>query len=100
MHRPGGRHPAGHLHSYRELRSLLRAAGFDRIDSFWATPEIRWPTHMLQFEAGDFARQRRTAPQGESRVTRVIGSLLPSFMIKHVAPGLAFLARKSAVARP
>jgi len=95
----GRRRPPGHLHSYRELRSLLRDGGFERIDSFWATPEIRWPTHMLQFEARDFARQRRTAPQGENRTSRAIIPLLPGFMIKHVAPGLAFLARKCAVVR-
>jgi SAM-dependent methyltransferase len=89
-----GRRPPGHLHSYRELRALLRSVGFDRFDSFWATPEMRWPTHMLRFEATDFAQQRRKVPQGESRRTRAIGALLPAFAIKHVAPGLAFLARK------
>lgn len=95
-----GRRPAGHLHSYRKLRALLREAGFDRSDSYWATPEMRWPTHMLQFEAADFARQRRKVPQGESRRIRAIASLLPSFMIRHVAPGLAFLARKKTAAVP
>lgn len=89
-----GRRPPGHLHSYRELRAMLANAGFDRIDSYWATPEMRWPTHMLKFESQDFARERRKVPQGESRRTRALGALLPSFMIKHVAPGLAFLARK------
>jgi len=94
-----GRRPAGHLHSYRKLRALLREVGFDRIDSYWATPEMRWPTHMLQFESADFAEQRRKVPQGESRRIRTIASLLPAFMIKHVAPGLAFLARKAATVR-
>jgi SAM-dependent methyltransferase len=93
-----GRRPAGHLHSYRELRALLGSVGFDRIDSYWATPEMRWPTRMLQFESTDFARERRKVPQGESRRTRAISALLPAFLIKHVAPGLAFLARKKAVA--
>lgn len=89
-----GRRPAGHLHSYRELRALLRQAGFDRIDSYWATPEMRWPTHMLHFESADFAQERRKVPQGDSRRIRAIAALLPSSMIRHVAPGLAFLARK------
>ena len=91
-----GRRPPGHLHSYRELRALLRDAGFDRIDSYWATPEMRWPTHMLKFESDSFAQERRNVPQGESRRAAAVTSLLPSFMIKHVAPGLAFLARKRA----
>lgn len=89
-----GQRAPGHLHSYRELRGLLRRAGFDRIDSYWATPEMRWPTHMLHFEADDFARERRKVSQGENPRTRAIASFLPAFMIKHVAPGLAFLARK------
>ena len=93
-----GRRPPGHLHSYRELRALLGSVGFDRVDSYWATPEMRWPTHMLQFESAGFAQQRRSVPQGESRRTRAIASLLPAFTIKHVAPGLAFLARKRAAA--
>lgn len=90
-----GRRPAGHLHSYGALRALLLGAGFRRIESYWATPEMRWPTHMLRFESDDFARQRRGVRQGENRRTHAIASLLPSSMIKHVAPGLAFLARKN-----
>lgn len=93
-----GRRPPGHLHSYGELRGLLRGAGFERMQSYWATPEMRWPTHMLCFESDDFARQRRTVRQGENRRTHTIASLLPSAMIKHVAPGLAFLSRKKAAA--
>jgi hypothetical protein len=93
-----GRRPPGHLHSYGELRGLLRGAGFDRIESYWATPEMRWPTHMLRFESEEFARDRRNVRQGESRRTHAIASLLPGFMIKHVAPGLAFLVRKKAAA--
>lgn len=94
----GGRRPPGHLHSYRELRSLLSRAGFERIDSYWATPEMRWPTHMVPFAARDFARQRRKVPQGESRRTGAIAALLPGFMIKHVAPGLACIAWKKSPA--
>jgi SAM-dependent methyltransferase len=94
----GAKRPPGHLHSYGELRALLSNAGFERIESYWATPEMRWPTHMLRFEAGDFSRERRKVPQGETRATRAIASLLPAFMIKHVAPGLTFLARKRAAA--
>ncbi|HEX5461233.1 MAG TPA: class I SAM-dependent methyltransferase [Steroidobacteraceae bacterium] len=93
-----GRRAPGHLHSYLELRALLRSAGFDRIESYWATPEMRWPTHMVPFESGEFSRQRRKVPQGESRRTAAIASLLPDFMIKHVAPGLAFIARKTSAA--
>lgn len=91
-----GRRPPGYLHSYRELRALLGEAGFDRIESYWATPEMRWPTHMLKFESESFGQERRRVPQGESRRAGAITSLLPDFMIKHVAPGLAFLARKRA----
>lgn len=89
-----GRRPPGHLHSYRALRALLYSVGFDRIESYWATPEMRWPTHMVSFESDEFSHQRRKVPQGESRRTGAIASLLPNFMIKHVAPGLAFIARK------
>lgn len=95
-----GRRPPGYLHSYRELRSLLSGMGFDRLESYWATPEMRWPKHMLRFESDTFRRDRRKVPQGESRRLRAIGSLVPSSMIKHVAPGLAFLARKKPTASP
>lgn len=94
-----GRRPPGYLHSYRELRGLLGSAGFDRIESYWATPEMRWPTHMVPFDSDDLARLRREVPQGENRRTRLIAGLLPTFLIKHVAPGLAFLARKKAAER-
>lgn len=90
-----GRRPAGHLHSYRKLRALLTESGFGRIESYWATPEMRWPTHMVSFDSPDFASERRKIPQGESRRTRTIASILPDAMIKHVTPGLAFLASKN-----
>ncbi|MGH7104920.1 MAG: class I SAM-dependent methyltransferase [Acetobacteraceae bacterium] len=89
-----GRRAPGYLHSYRELRGLLHRAGLEPIESYWATPEMRWPTHMLRFQSSNFAQERRKVPQGENRRTRAIASALPGFMIKHVAPGLAFLTRK------
>lgn len=87
------RHPPGYLHSHRELRSMLLHNRFDHIESYWATPEMRWPEQMISFEPRTFRRERRSAPQGESRRVRMIASMLPHWTIKHTAAGLVFLAR-------
>jgi len=86
--------PPGYLHSHRELAALLRSSGFVHLDSYWSTPEMRWPDHLIRFDTATFSQERIGVPQGESRRTSLIAALLPDFMIKHIAPGLTFVATK------
>lgn len=89
--------PFGILHSHNELRAMLRESGFDRIDSFWATPEMRYPTHYVSTDAAA-VRDARTKPgfvQGESRSTRFLMRFIPASLVRHFTPGLAFLAYKA-----
>lgn len=87
---------AGWLYSHDRLAAMLRTAGFSKMDSFWATPEMRYPKHYVPTDAASI-RKARSAPefvQGEIRSTRLLMRLLPASLVKHFTPGLAFLARK------
>jgi SAM-dependent methyltransferase len=88
--------PFGMLHSYPALTAMLRDAGCDKIDSFWATPEMRYPTQYVPTDAASI-RQARRKPgfiQGESRSTRLLIQFIPASLVKYITPGLAFLATK------
>jgi hypothetical protein len=87
---------AGFLYSYTALKAMLRGAGFQSIDSFWATPEMRFPTHYVPTDAASIreARRRPGFIQSESRSTRLLMPFIPSSFVKHFTPGLAFLATK------
>ena len=92
----GHSRPSGMLHSYSRLKALLREEGFEKIDSFWATPEMRFPTEYVPTDAASI-RQARRRPgfiQGEWRSTRLLMRFIPASLVKHVTPGLAFLAVK------
>ena len=86
----------GRLYSHNALKALLRDAGFERIDSFWATPEMRFPTHYVPTDATSIrdARRRAGFVQGEMRSTRLLMGIIPATLVKHFTPGLAFLATK------
>jgi len=91
-------HPrlAGMLYSHTELKGMLRDAGFERADSFWATPEMRYPTHYVPTDAASIREARRSPGfiQGEMRSTRLLMPFIPASLVKHFTPGLAFLATK------
>ena len=82
--------------SYNQLRSLLSRTGFGSIKSYWATPEMRFPTQYVSTEASAVreARAIEGFPQGDMRSTRLLMPLVPARWVKHVTPGLAFLAIK------
>jgi SAM-dependent methyltransferase len=86
----------GFLYSHTSLKDMLRDAGFERIDSFWATPEMRFPTHYVPTDAASIraARRRPGFVQGEGRSTRLLMRFIPASFVKHFTPGLAFLATK------
>jgi ubiquinone/menaquinone biosynthesis C-methylase UbiE len=86
----------GKLYSHRTLKAMLSDAGFEKIDSFWATPEMRNPTHYVRTDAASIRQARRTPGfvQGEMRSTKLLMPLIPAFLVKYFTPGLAFLATK------
>lgn len=86
----------GKLFSYGALKAMLRNAGFERIDSFWATPEMRYPVQYVPTDAASIREARRNPDfiQGEGRSTRLLMRFIPAPLVKYFTPGLAFLATK------
>lgn len=88
--------PPGHLHSHSELRGMLGDAGFERIEGYWAVPEMRWPKQMIALDqALGPKRAKLQFDEGENPRTTAIMGLIPSSLVKHFTPGLSFLARRS-----
>ena len=92
----GHARPAGFLHSHDALRSMLIDAGYAEVQSFWAAPEMRYPTHIIPTDSASIraARSLENFVQGDSRSTKSIMPRIPSGMVKHFTPGLTFVARK------
>jgi SAM-dependent methyltransferase len=88
--------PAGYLYSYTALKAMLHDAGFEKVDTYWATPEMRYPTQYVPTDIASIRKARRTPGfvQGESRSTRLLMRLIPASLVKHFTPGFAFLATK------
>jgi SAM-dependent methyltransferase len=89
--------PEGWLQSHRGLRTMLRRAGFGAAQSYWAVPEMRFPTHLIPAERSAIATARRThrsMRQGETRATDMAMRVLPAALVPHFTPGLVFLARR------
>jgi ubiquinone/menaquinone biosynthesis C-methylase UbiE len=87
--------PPGYLHSYTGLKRLLRRAGLVPIASYWAVPEMRYPDRLVPTEAHAIRAARpQLARLGESRLTNLLMHVTPASLVKHVAPGLFFVARK------
>ncbi|MGN6849681.1 MAG: methyltransferase domain-containing protein [Sphingomicrobium sp.] len=89
-----GRRSRGRLYSWRGLWKLLRQAGFEVEQSWWAAPEMRFPEKMVRTDPKSIREARRAGiRQGDGRAERLLLSLVPAPLVKHVAPGLSFLAR-------
>lgn len=88
----------GLLHSHGALGRMLHQAGFDRLQSFWATPEMRYPAEYVATDPAAIraARRRPGFVQGDARSVRLLMKWVPAALVKHVTPGLAFLATKGA----
>lgn len=90
-----GRRSRGRLYSWRGLRHLLIEAGFEVEQSWWATPEMRFPEAMVPIDGRSIRVARRAGIcQGDSRSVRLLTSFCPAIAVKHFAPGLSFLARR------
>jgi SAM-dependent methyltransferase len=89
-----GRRSRGRLYSWRGLRRSLRDAGFEVEQSWWAAPEMRFPARMVPTDSRSVRAARRAGVrQGAGRAEKLLMSLVPAPLVKHVAPGLSFLAR-------
>jgi SAM-dependent methyltransferase len=92
----GKKYPEGVLYSHNRLAKMLRESRLEPEHSFWAAPEMRYPTHFVPTDAASVraARKDPTLVQGESRITRLLMPRMPAGWVKHFMPGLAFIARK------
>lgn len=93
----GRSRPNGLIHSYRGLYRLLSEAGFANLRPFWAVPEYRFPREYVPADSASVAAARRRpafVKPGDSRDFRLLARLVPAPMVKHLMPGLVFLADK------
>lgn len=94
--RRGVRRPAGNLHSYGRLREMVSEAGFDRLWSYWASPEMRYPKRFIPTDTAS-VRSALRAFGSElvfGRKQRVVLSVVPRTVIKYLTPGLCIVASK------
>ena len=87
----------GLLYSYPALNRLLRSSGYEIIQSFWATPDMRFPDYYIPTDSKSVrtARHNCNFDQGRYRSTSLMMQLIPANLVKYFTPGLVFLARKS-----
>jgi SAM-dependent methyltransferase len=89
-----GRRSRGRLYSWSGLRRLLLQSGFKVERSWWAAPEMRFPDEMVATDARSVrAARARGVRQANGRAEGLLMRLVPAPLVKHVAPGLCFLAK-------
>ncbi|HEX6703830.1 MAG TPA: class I SAM-dependent methyltransferase [Albitalea sp.] len=98
LRRRGQARPGGLLHSHDALQALIEQAGFTDLRSFWAAPEMRFARDYVSTDAAAVRAARRQPGfvQGEGRSARWLMQCVPAPLVKHLTPGLAFLAKKLA----
>jgi len=86
----------GSLYSYRGLKGMIEQMQLDVVRSYWACPEFRHPEECIPTDSHNIRLRRRSGRlrQGDTRATALLMPLVPSALVKHVTPGLAFLATK------
>lgn len=92
-----GRRQSGFLHSWSGLHRMLADTGFEVERSWWAAPDYRYPTAMVDTSRDAIvqARQQPGFVAGRSRLERLVLGSLPPPLVMHVMPGLNFLSRKA-----
>lgn len=90
--------PSGLLWSRRELIGMLEGAGFDRIESFWAAPDMRFPDRYIPDDAASVRAARREGGfrQENGRLLGAMMKFVPSYLVRHLAHGHVFLVYKAA----
>lgn len=84
----------GLLHSYRGLQQMLFASGLSVSSSYWAIPDMRYPELYVLTDPASVRQAQGNGClfKGKSRSLRLM-RLIPSRLVKFLAPGLVFLAR-------
>jgi hypothetical protein len=79
----GKARPPGVLHSYRAQKGMLHEAGYSATTSFWATPEMRYPTHYVPTDVTSIrsARRDESLVQGEYRSARFLMKWVPAGLV-------------------
>jgi ubiquinone/menaquinone biosynthesis C-methylase UbiE len=92
----GKKRPSGFLHSYNQLKRMLLNTGFGDIQSYWAAPEMRYPSYYIPTDSNAIAiaRRQKDFVAGSSKSTKLIMKYLPNALVKHFTPGLVFVAKK------
>lgn len=87
--------PKGRLYSHRTLRRKLGEAGFGKVSSYWAAPEVRYPAAFVPVDGASVRAARRTGlREGHGRKERLAMRFIPDAAVHHVAHGLVFVATK------
>jgi len=92
----GHARPMGQLYSHDALLAKLHRAGLWEVKSFWAAPEMRYPSLYVRTDAAS-VRAARAQPgfrQGDGRKVNLVMRFVPAAWVRHVIPGLAFVAIK------
>ena len=99
--RKGHARPMGKLYSHDALKAKLQRAGLGEVRSYWAAPEMRFPAHYVPIDTASVSAARSSPGfrQGHGRKVNFLMRLMPAAWVRHVMPGLAFVAFKGP-ARP
>jgi SAM-dependent methyltransferase len=87
--------PRGVLHSLPALSRMLAAAGFERLQPYWAAPDARYPERYVPADGASVAATRAALAReslGATRRTRLLLPWIPAPLVKYVAPSLVFTA--------
>jgi len=92
----GEARPMGKLYSHNTLLAMLQHVGLSNARSFWAVPEMRSPTVYIPSDPASVraARARMELRHGDGRKTNAVMRFVPANWVRHVTPGLSFLAFK------
>lgn len=85
------------VHSHNALHRLLSRAGFKDAQSFWAIPEMRFPSRIVPTDPQSIreARQDPTLLNGSTRRIQLLMPWIPAGLVKHFTQGLMFVATKA-----
>jgi ubiquinone/menaquinone biosynthesis C-methylase UbiE len=90
----GKKRPLGLLHSHPQFIRLIQAAGFNKIEPYWAVPDMRRPERYILANTRSIRAARKSKlNQGQGIVGKVT-KLIPSCAVKYVAYGNVAIAYK------
>ncbi len=97
LRRRGVRKTPGWLHSFNGLQTLVARAGFGRVESYWAAPDMRYPKEYVPTDTASMRRawRERGSEFAPGRKQKAMMSVLPAGLLKFVTPGLCVVGHKS-----